>query len=372
MAMFDRQVWAAVPFHFWSVVVFVFGSIAGSFLNVCIYRMPRGESVVSPPSHCPACNYHIPWFLNMPLITWVYLRGRCAHCRAAIAPRYFLVELLTASLFLGSWLRFGQLSAPLALAYCVVLAGFIVATFIDLEFFIIPDEITLGGIAAGFLLSALAPGLHETRDATVAMQRSFLGILVGGGLIYAILQIGKLFLGRQQVKLEPGSQVVFGENSLKFPGHELPYEEIFHRKTDTIVVQAASARLGDRSFENVTVELRPSSLRIGEEIIDPETVKEELVVVADQVVVPREAMGFGDVKFMAAIGAFLGWEGVLFSLIFSSALGSLFGGAQYVYYRIKQVPWSTRIPYGPYIALAATAWIFGKFLVLRWLILNLR
>jgi leader peptidase (prepilin peptidase)/N-methyltransferase len=85
--MLEPQIWTAVPFHFWSVVFFVFGSIVGSFLNVCIYRMPRGESIVHPPSHCPHCDYQIPWYLNMPLLTWLFLRGRCAHCAAPISFR---------------------------------------------------------------------------------------------------------------------------------------------------------------------------------------------------------------------------------------------------------------------------------------------
>ena len=99
--MFNPQVWAAVPFHFWSVVFFVFGSMVGSFLNVCIHRLPLGLSVVSPPSHCPHCKYAIPWYLNIPLVTWLYLRGKCRNCGAPISPRYFIVELITATAFLA-------------------------------------------------------------------------------------------------------------------------------------------------------------------------------------------------------------------------------------------------------------------------------
>ena len=87
MSIFDPKVLAQVPFHFWTTVIFVFGCVVGSFLNVCIYRMPRGESIVHPPSHCPHCNYSIPWYLNSPLFTWVFLRGRCANCRAPISVR---------------------------------------------------------------------------------------------------------------------------------------------------------------------------------------------------------------------------------------------------------------------------------------------
>src|ERR1700746_2858946 len=129
-AIFDAHYWAAVPFSFWLMVFFVLGCIVGSFLNVCIHRMPLDQSVISPPSHCPHCKYAIPWYLNIPLITWLYLRGKCKNCRAPISIRYFLVELVTGLAFLGCWLAFGQQSAPLVLIYAMFLAGLIVATFI--------------------------------------------------------------------------------------------------------------------------------------------------------------------------------------------------------------------------------------------------
>jgi len=177
--IFDPHNWAAVPFHFWSLVFFVFGSIVGSFLNVCIHRMPLGQSIVSPPSHCPHCRYSIPWFLNIPLVTWLYLGGKCKNCGAPISVRYFLVELLTALTFLGCWLEFGRYSPLIAIIYSIFLAGLIVATFIDFEHFIIPDEITIGGMIAGFVCSFLVPGLHSATSLTGAMRESLLGIAVG-------------------------------------------------------------------------------------------------------------------------------------------------------------------------------------------------
>src|SRR4026209_1995 len=140
------EAWKAVPFHFWTGVFFVFGCITGSFLNVCIHRMPLGQSIVSPPSHCPHCKYSIPWFLNIPLLTWLSLRGKCKNCGAQISIRYFLVELLTGLAFLSCWLSFGRASIAIPLVYALFLAGRIVATFIDFEHFIIPDEITIGGM----------------------------------------------------------------------------------------------------------------------------------------------------------------------------------------------------------------------------------
>src|SRR5215471_2694746 len=135
--IFNAETWAAVPFHFWSLVFFVFGCIVGSFLNVVIHRLPIGESVVSPPSHCPHCKYSIPWYLNIPLVTWLYLKGKCRNCGAPISIRYFLVELLTGTTFLGCWLRFGDRSVLVALILCVFLAGLIAGAFIDAEHYII-------------------------------------------------------------------------------------------------------------------------------------------------------------------------------------------------------------------------------------------
>src|SRR5258708_5183687 len=135
-AIFDSRNWASVPFSFWAVVCFSFGSVVGSFLNVCIHRMPLGQSVISPPSHCPHCRYSIPWFLNIPLFTWLYLGGKCRNCGAPISIRYFLVELLTAVTFLSCWLVFGRQSAALALSSLFFLSGLDPARFISFPHFI--------------------------------------------------------------------------------------------------------------------------------------------------------------------------------------------------------------------------------------------
>ena len=359
---FDPEAWAAVPFHFWSVVLFVFGSMVGSFLNVCIHRMPRGLSVVSPPSHCPHCGYSIPWYLNIPLLTWLLLRGRCANCKAPIAVRYFLVEMLTGLLFLGSWLIAGHQSPLLALAYCVVLAGFVAATFIDFEHYIIPDEITIGGMVAGVICSFGVPLLHGTDSMPVGLLRSFIGMAVGGGIVYLVLRAGKLMFGKQDIELPSDTRVVFTETGVVLPDKEIPFEELFYRKSDVITIQARKVSFLDRSCENVLVRLMPEKLFIGEESFDPETVP-RMEVVTDRITVPREAMGFGDVKFMGAIGAFLGWQAALFSLMASSIIGAVVGVLLIAFRRQE---WSAKLPYGPYIALAATLWIFGGHRLFEW------
>jgi leader peptidase (prepilin peptidase) / N-methyltransferase len=359
---FDSHQWAALPFHFWSAVLFVFGSMVGSFLNVCIYRLPLGQSIVSPPSHCPHCKYSIPWYLNIPLFTWLYLNGKCRNCGAPISVRYFLVELLTALTFLMCWLTYGPESVGLALVYAFFLAGLIVATFIDFEHFIIPDEITIGGMVAGFVGSFFVPALHGQASLSGAMKLSLLGMGVGAGLIYFILRAGKLLFGRQKVALPADTRIIFAETAVYLPDRAIPYEEVFYRQSDVIALRARTVELVDRCYKDVQVRLNPAWLEIGDERLKPEEVP-HLEAVSAEIVLPREAMGLGDVKFMGAIGAFLGWKAVIFSLMISSVIGAVVGVALIALHKRE---WSSRLPYGPYIALAAAIWLFGGKRLVQW------
>ena len=151
------------------------GLAVGSFLNVCIYRLPRGQSLASPPSRCPACERPLrPWH-NIPVVSWIALRGRCAHCRCRISARYPVVEIVTAVV----WVLVAGMTPPgWLLASRLVLATALIALFmIDLEHQLLPNVITLPGIAVGFAFSFLAPP---------GPVNSLIGILVGGGTLYAI------------------------------------------------------------------------------------------------------------------------------------------------------------------------------------------
>jgi leader peptidase (prepilin peptidase)/N-methyltransferase len=359
-AIFDAGYWAAVPFHFWSLCFFVLGCIVGSFLNVCIHRMPLGMSIVTPPSHCPHCKYSIPWWLNIPLVTWLALRGRCKNCGAPISARYFVVELLTGLMFLACWLQFGDRlheypSMPLALVYTVLLAGLIVATFIDFEHFIIPDEITIGGVFAGVIASFFLPQLHAARSHGAGILWGAVGALAGAGIVYGFSRLGKLMFGRQRLKWPALSKFIFTDTCLHLPDKEIPYEEIFYRSSDTIILRARTAELIDRGYKDVTIRLSPGALSIGDERLNPDDVP-HLEAEGESIILPREAMGLGDVKFMAAIGAFIGWQGVVFSLFASAIIGLV------VYVPLillKRRDWSARMPYGPYIAMAAAIWVFN-------------
>ncbi len=371
-AMFNAHNWALVPFHFWSLCFFVLGCISGSFLNVCIHRLPLELSVITPRSYCPHCKYAIPWYLNLPLVTWLALRGRCKNCGAPISPRYFIVELLTGVAFLGCWLTFGNPghplpTLPLALVYSLFLAGLIVATFIDIEHLIIPDEITLGGMVVGLIASCLLPSLHGTDALPVGILRGFIGAITGAGTIYAILRVGKWLFGRQRVKLPADTRIVFSDTAVHLPDKDIPYEDLFYRQSDVVVVKAKRVELIDRSYFDAVVRLSPSLLQIHQDHFEPEEFDPEAVrqmeIVSAEVVLPREAMGFGDVKFMGAIGAFVGWQGVLFTLTVSSMIGAIYGTAMVV---LRKRDWSGRLYFGPFIALAATIWIFAGPAAVAW------
>ena len=348
------NIWLEFPKYFFAVVFFITGSMIGSFLNVCIHRMPLEQSLVHPPSHCPKCKYSIPWYLNIPVFAWIRLCGQCGNCAEPINVRYPLVELLTGIAFVAAWLSV-QPDALHAVALCLLLAGFITATFIDLDHQIIPDEITIGGMAVGLMFSVAAPQLHSATSRGDALGKSLLGLAVGFGLIYIVVRAGKLAFGKQTLEVEGKERLTFTDEALVFSDGAMPYEEIFYRKSDTIRLYAQHVELINQCFFDVDVALTMEKLTIGEENFDPEQIK-HMEVATDEIVIPREAMGFGDVKFMGAIGAFLGWQATVFSLMISAIIGSAVGVSLMM---IKKDEWAGRLPYGPYIALAAVLWVFG-------------
>lgn len=251
------------PEFYWVFTAFVFlaGCCVGSFLNVCIWRIPREESIVFPASHCPSCNHPIAPWDNLPLVSWLVLRGRCRHCRAGIPPRYFVVELLTGALLVALWGVHGW--SWLTLIYLVFASALIMASAVDLDHLILPDRVTIGGMVLGPLLALAHPPLLEQTGRLAALWQSLIGMALGFGLLWSVATVGRLVL-------------------------------------------------------------------------------------------KREAMGFGDVKLLGAIGACLGWQAVLFTVLVSSLSGSVLGLGLIAAGK-KEL--QSRIPYGPHIALAAVVWM---------------
>jgi len=258
------------------VFIFIFGAIVGSFLNVCIVRMPHEKSIVKPRSHCVHCKTMIPWYDNIPFISYLILRGKCRSCGEKISIRYFLVELITALTFLGFYWYFGLTS--LLWPYLVMVSGFIVATFVDFEHRIIPDEISIGGMLAGLVFSLFIPQLHDVsiygRPLILvhlhSLGLSLLGVLIGGGSIYAM------------------------------------------------------GLLGDFLFK-------------------------------------KESMGGGDVKLLAMVGAFMGWQMAILAFFIAPFFGALYGIAEKI--RTKD----TAIAYGPFLVLGSLICLFWGDAIIAWI-----
>jgi len=234
--------------------VFTFGAIIGSFLNVCIARLPDGRSVVSPPSHCPKCQTYLSWYENVPILSYLVLGGRCRTCKIRISPIYPAVEVLTGALAVALFLRLGP---TLAFAgYFAFAAALVVITFIDLDHQIIPDVISLPGIVVGLAFSLVSP--------LVTPFDAILGVLAGGGVLLSVAWLYKTFRG-------------------------------------------------------------------------------------------QEGMGGGDIKLLAMIGAFLGWQSIFVTLFVGSVIGSIIGVVVMLY---EGADTKLAIPFGPFLAGGALVYLF--------------
>jgi leader peptidase (prepilin peptidase)/N-methyltransferase len=170
-----------------NIMAFVLGACIGSFLNVCIYRIPAGLSIVHPGSSCPHCKTMIPFYDNIPMLSYLLLMGKCRHCKAPIAIRYPLVELLGGLSGLACIVAFGPTLHGLLIF--IFIATLMVVTFIDMDHRIIPDVITLPGIPVFFLFAFAVP--------TVTWRDSAIGILIGGGTLFIVAWLYHLITGRE-------------------------------------------------------------------------------------------------------------------------------------------------------------------------------
>ena len=173
------------------IFIFLFGAAVGSFSNVCIYRLPKKLSIISPSSQCPSCSKGISPFDNIPIISFLMLRGRCRYCQSPISWRYPIIETITGLIFLSLYLNFRI--SPQFFIYALLIISLIIIAFIDLEHKIIPDVITFPGIIIGLAISIAMP--HIT------LLNSFKGFVLGGGLFYAIAIISRGGMGGGDIKL---------------------------------------------------------------------------------------------------------------------------------------------------------------------------
>jgi leader peptidase (prepilin peptidase)/N-methyltransferase len=343
---------------------FVLGAAVGSFLNVCIYRWPVDLSINRPRrSFCPTCKQPISWHQNVPLVSWLALRGRCANCGAKISFRYFAVELVTALLFLAIWESFPW---QVAIAYWVFLSFLIIGTFIDFEHFIIPDRVTIGGVIAGVVCSVAVPALMQADSRLAAGVHSFLAAALGYVILLIVLEAGKIAFGRKRIQFDaptPFTWTKRGEDAdFVVASEESLWSDYFAREKDRLLLRCDAARIDHFTYGNVTLHFRYDRVTADGDVMMLDDVT-QISGVARELVIPREAMGRGDLKFLAAIGAFLGWRAVLFSLFAGSLLGSIVGLITLV---VGKPVWSAKLPFGPYLAFGAVTWMFFGEIFLRW------
>ena len=340
----------------------LFGACLGSFLNVCIYRLPRESlSVSSPPrSFCPSCGNRIRWGDNIPLLSWIVLGGRCRFCHAPISMRYLLVEALTGVLFATVAAR--QLAqSPLSLAAWAVMtlfvAALVVASFIDWDLRIIPDEITIGGMIVAPLAALAVPELHS-RPVDGSVSWLLVALVEPVERVAAVLP-GGLREGPLAILLAAVLALAGGAAGLYgYAG----YWRITRGSWRPLRTGALAAALGALAAATATLcVLRPElllSVRVqslaaalagmlaGSSLV-------LLVGVVGTRIFRKPAMGFGDVKLMGLLGAFTGWAGVLLGFFVACLAGSVVGIFLLVRYRNRY------LPFGPFLAL-------GCLTVLLW------
>ena len=360
---------------FLTVTAGVLGACIGSFLNVVIYRLPREDCQVHKPtrSFCPNCKEEIPWYLNIPVLAWIFLLGKCRNCKKGISWRYPAIELLTAVFFVWIWMRFGGVATwPTAIAYWVMISIFIAATFIDLELMIIPNVLTIGGAIAGIVATALVPTLMGAEFAGRhfhAIGWSIFGAFVGYGLLWGVISLGKLMFGRRSIQFE-------GQQSWTLTEHEgepnpileigkderISWEDIFFRDSDRLRFAEGEIVIDHREtlpFDELVFHF--DHFFVDDRRIDIENVK-HLTGKASSVVMSREAMGFGDAKFEACFGAFLGWKVVPFSLF----AGSILGCVVWIIGKCLRKDVAKQLAFGPYLAAGAVIWLFWGQGIIDW------
>jgi len=357
----------------WLIPAFLIGACIGSFLNVVIYRLPLGLSVNKPKrSFCPVCKKDIPIWLNLPLISWLWLRGKCRECGTPIAFRYFGVELLTAVLFTLAWWIYVPAAVEVIIFLWVLLALLVAITFIDAEHLVIPISLTWGGSIIGIGACAAWPQLPvlgaEAGNWIAGVKQGAIGWTVGFVGLWAVVEMGKMVFGKKAIKFEKPvawslQEPVGDEDPMCFviDGESIPWWDIFSRKSDRLLVETADIVVDGASVGGGSLIIRETEIQLADGTIHHLGSLKSLTGTATSVVIPREAMGMGDVHLLGMIGAFFGWSGAFFSL-FSASIFAIIAAI------IGRIGFGKQLPFGPFIAMGAVAWMFGGWKLWAWYI----
>jgi leader peptidase (prepilin peptidase)/N-methyltransferase len=387
----------AVPDWIWFVFIFAFGSCIGSFLNVVVYRMPRDKSLITPPSSCPSCGKHIRFYDNVPLLSWLLLGRKCRNCRAPISSRYFLIELLTALIFLGLFVLyfytdlrktvqpFSGRGWLIYLLHIIMLSSFIAASAIDLEHWIIPLGICWLVTAAGLIVSAIGPYIIDPaliRDySLLPVASAGTGSLAAGGAIGLAISIGLLASGLLKRSYETDEQADGGQVSEKdgaangdsSESTEKIAEQHFNHRLEAcreivfllpiIVCSVAACMIISNTIPIATRNAFPiqhpviagflGSLWgyfVGCAIVWG-------VRIFGTFAFGKEAMGLGDVHLMGAAGAVIGPLPVVIAFFIAPFFGLTWAGFQMFFKKIRQIPYGPFLSLGIFVVMILHDWI---------------
>lgn len=361
-----QNVASEIPWLF-PVFFAMFGACIGSFLNVVIYRLPRGLSVNEPSrSFCPTCKEPIPWYLNIPILSWLMLRGRSACCNTPISVRYWLVEVATALLFgLVAW-YFAVDDIITQALLCVWVAAMLATLCTDWEQMVVMPSLMVVAAVAGVLVSLLSPWFAgDALEPEAGLLLSLVGAVVGFGFFRLVGWAGTIAFGRRRKEFEKPQgwklhQAADGDDIvLEFEsGEALLWSRVFAEPANTLVLHGAVLEAGRGGSGDVSFTADAVVLADGTRI-ELEAV-ECLSGTCGGYRSRQAAMGSGDAWIAMGIGALLGWEGVLFSLV----AGSFIGLALAV---VSRVGFGRPVPFGPALILAADVWLFFGVQIDAWL-----
>ena len=350
---------------FWLVSMGLLGACLGSFLNVLIYRLPRGVDMFQPArSFCPSCQTKIPAKHNLPIISWLFLKGKAACCGEPIAVRYVLVEIICAVAFVVFWWV-----SPLneASYLCVFFLILLTISWIDGETMLIPVMLTVFGMVMGLVAASFQPQIIGEDSLWGGLKLSAISGVAGAAGLWLVAFLGKLAFGVRKVDFgeavgwelrEPKSEEE--ELSLVLKGEEeepLGWSDLFYRKTDRLIIQSESVVINGEKSKVSEVVIDADSVHVGEKSYSIETDLKSVSGAALGMRIPREAMGAGDVWLMGMLGCWIGWQGLLFTLFAASLLAL-------VWALITKLGAGKPMPFGPFLCLAALLyWFWGPALV---------
>jgi len=355
--MFDLPPWES-PFY--AVAAFLFGICVGSFLNVVIYRVPRGLSVNKPKrSFCPICTKEIPLSRNIPLITWLSQRGKCAECSSPIPSRYFWIELLTGILWLLCWCAF---SDPLTVVFYMLLGAIaLVICAVDIELMLIPRPFTLLAAAVALIGGALMPERFSLTTWTDGLLYSVYGLSIGWAALWLVVLLGKAMFGKQEFKFDQATRWELREPEKEdqelcfvINDEEISWSDIFFRKTDKIIIDG----LSELNVDGVPHPATQLEIRDHFIIIDGERQDIEQLKILDgkttSATIPREAMGMGDVDLLAVLGAVFGPPSLLVIVFFASVFSICIA-------ILGRLGLGKMLPFGPSLIAGGLFWlVYGQ------------